>query len=248
MWKSPFMNIKDDVGKAETLYTHSFCLSSLAGKRVVGKVEEKRKGGEGGRGRRGERGRTEGGKNERINTSTIFSSLPPSPLLSSPFFCSFYILKYLFNFYSGMLFLGVTGMKAAVSHAPIDSNGRQKFVFFAFPHIGISDKGILGEVSIFSPLSPSLSILFPPLSPSPMEAKFSFFFPCSLPLIKAFWAYSLPSPLCSPLFFPLPLLSRSHSPLPLFILLLRLIAQDTPSLPRRAELSYSFGRNWLLIR
>lgn len=75
-WKSPFMNIKDDVGKAETLYTHSFCLSSLA----------------------------------------------------------------------GMLFLGVTGMKAAVSHAPIDHNGRQKFVFFAFPHIGISDKGVLGEV------------------------------------------------------------------------------------------------------
>eukprot|EP00026_Physarum_polycephalum_P011689 Phypoly_transcript_11930.p1 GENE.Phypoly_transcript_11930~~Phypoly_transcript_11930.p1 ORF type:complete len:334 (+),score=73.14 Phypoly_transcript_11930:115-1116(+) len=76
LWKSPFMNIKDDVGKAETLYTHSFCLSSLA----------------------------------------------------------------------GMLFLGVTGMKAAVSHAPIDDNGRQKFVFFAFPHIGISEKGVLGEV------------------------------------------------------------------------------------------------------
>lgn len=31
LWKAPFMNIKDDVGKAETLYTHSFCLSSLAG-------------------------------------------------------------------------------------------------------------------------------------------------------------------------------------------------------------------------
>lgn len=76
LWKAPFMNIKDDVGKAETLYTHSFCLSSLA----------------------------------------------------------------------GMLFLGVTGMKAAVSHAPIDNNGRQKFVFFAFPHIGINDKGVLGEV------------------------------------------------------------------------------------------------------
>lgn len=76
LWKAPFMNIKDEVGKAETLYTHSFCLSSLA----------------------------------------------------------------------GMLFLGVTGMKAAVSHAPIDGHGRQKFVFFAFPHIGISDKGTLGEV------------------------------------------------------------------------------------------------------
>lgn len=45
-----------------------------------------------------------------------------------------------------MLFLGVTGMKAAVSHAPIDHTGRQKFVFFTFPHIGINDKGVLGEV------------------------------------------------------------------------------------------------------
>lgn len=75
-WKSPFMNIRDDDGKDETLYTHSFLLSSLA----------------------------------------------------------------------GMLFLGVTGMKAAVSHAPFDKEGRQRFVFFAFPHIGISEKGILGEV------------------------------------------------------------------------------------------------------
>ena len=41
-------------------------------------------------------------------------------------------------------------MKAAVSHAPIDHNGRQKFVFFALPHIGISDKGLLGEVPLFS--------------------------------------------------------------------------------------------------
>jgi len=75
-WKQPFMQIPDDVGEEEILYTHSFILSSLA----------------------------------------------------------------------GMLFLGVTGMKAAVSHASCDKDGRQRFIFFAFPHIGISEKGILGEV------------------------------------------------------------------------------------------------------
>jgi len=75
-WKAPFIKIRDEEGKSETLYTHSFLMSSLA----------------------------------------------------------------------GMLFLGVTGMKAATSHAPHDKEGRQKYVFYAFPHIGISDKGILGEV------------------------------------------------------------------------------------------------------
>lgn len=76
-WKSPFMNIKDEEGKKETLYTHSFVMSSLA----------------------------------------------------------------------GMLFLGTTGMMAAVSHAPVDTkDGRQRYVFFAFPHIGLCDKGTFGKV------------------------------------------------------------------------------------------------------
>jgi len=74
-WKSPFMNIKDELGKKETLYTHSFIMNSLA----------------------------------------------------------------------GMLFLGKTGMQAAISHAPAEG-GRQRYVFYAFPHIGISDTGKLGEV------------------------------------------------------------------------------------------------------
>jgi len=74
-WKAPFMNIKDEFGKKETLYTHSFIMSSLA----------------------------------------------------------------------GMLFLGTSGMKAALSHAPLEK-GRRRYVFFAFPHIGIGDKGVFGEV------------------------------------------------------------------------------------------------------
>jgi len=46
---------------------------------------------------------------------------------------------------AGMLFLGTTGMGAAVSHAPLDGN-KQRFVFYAMPHIGIDHNGILGEV------------------------------------------------------------------------------------------------------
>ncbi len=55
-------------------------------------------------------------------------------------------LGYSYMLLLGMLFLGVTGMKAAISHAPYE-DGRQRYAFFAFPHIGISDRGTLGEVT-----------------------------------------------------------------------------------------------------
>lgn len=82
------MNIKDEMGKKETLYTHSFIMSSLAGMHCQ---------------------------------------------------CLVYSHQS-----SGMLFLGVTGMKAAISHSPLE-NDRKKFLFFAFPHIGLSDSGQFGE-------------------------------------------------------------------------------------------------------
>ncbi len=40
----------------------------------------------------------------------------------------------------GMIFAGKTGFGAALSHAPI-SDGRERFVFFAGPHIGIGREG-----------------------------------------------------------------------------------------------------------
>ena len=44
----------------------------------------------------------------------------------------------------GMIFWGKTGMQAALSHAPIDHNGVERFVFYAFPHISISSSGYVG--------------------------------------------------------------------------------------------------------
>jgi len=55
--------------------------------------------------------------------------------------------SFLLSSLAGMLFLGKTGMGAAVSHAPQDpTDKRQRFVFYAMPHIGIDHRGILGEV------------------------------------------------------------------------------------------------------
>jgi len=52
----------------------------------------------------------------------------------------------LFNFSSlaGMLYLGVTGFKAAHHHAP-NSDGTERYVYFAFPHIAIDENGIAGN-------------------------------------------------------------------------------------------------------
>lgn len=46
---------------------------------------------------------------------------------------------------AGMLFLGRTGMAAALDHAPAE-DGRRRLVFFCLPHIGIDASGELGPV------------------------------------------------------------------------------------------------------
>ncbi len=45
----------------------------------------------------------------------------------------------------GLAFLGRTGMGAALGHAPI-GDGRQRFVVFAFTHIGVDADGTVGQV------------------------------------------------------------------------------------------------------
>jgi len=51
-----------------------------------------------------------------------------------------------FNFSSlaGMLYLGVTGFQAAHHHAP-NTDGRERYVYFAFPHIAIDENGTPGN-------------------------------------------------------------------------------------------------------
>ena len=51
-----------------------------------------------------------------------------------------------FNFSSlaGMLYLGVTGFQAAHHHAP-NTDGRERYVYFAFPHIAIDEHGTPGN-------------------------------------------------------------------------------------------------------
>ncbi|MEZ5117812.1 MAG: hypothetical protein R2737_16245 [Candidatus Nanopelagicales bacterium] len=46
---------------------------------------------------------------------------------------------------AGMVFLGRTGIAAALGHAP-GEDGRHRFVAFCFPHIGIDDDGTVGRV------------------------------------------------------------------------------------------------------
>ena len=53
-----------------------------------------------------------------------------------------------FNFSSlaGMIFAGKTGMGAALAHAPISSDdGRERYIFFVMPHIGIDEEGAIGK-------------------------------------------------------------------------------------------------------
>lgn len=45
---------------------------------------------------------------------------------------------------AGMLFLGKTGMRAAQHHAPQDG-GRERYVHFAMPHVGIGPNGEIGQ-------------------------------------------------------------------------------------------------------
>eukprot|EP01127_Copromyxa_protea_P001228 TRINITY_DN1124_c0_g1_i2.p1 TRINITY_DN1124_c0_g1~~TRINITY_DN1124_c0_g1_i2.p1 ORF type:complete len:208 (-),score=34.18 TRINITY_DN1124_c0_g1_i2:40-663(-) len=46
----------------------------------------------------------------------------------------------------GMINLGRMGMKSAISHAPKDQGGKQRFIFYAFPHIGVHSSGELGHL------------------------------------------------------------------------------------------------------
>ena len=46
---------------------------------------------------------------------------------------------------AGLVFLGRTGLSAALSHVP-GEDGRHRFVAFCFPHIGIDDDGTVGRV------------------------------------------------------------------------------------------------------
>jgi limiting CO2-inducible B/C-like protein len=47
---------------------------------------------------------------------------------------------------AGMLFLGAAGMRAAQHHAP-GADGRQRFVIYVMPHVGIGGDGTLGVVN-----------------------------------------------------------------------------------------------------
>jgi hypothetical protein len=50
-----------------------------------------------------------------------------------------------FNFSSlaGMFFAGKTGLTAAMHHAPIE-DGKERYVFYALPHIAINEEGRIG--------------------------------------------------------------------------------------------------------
>jgi hypothetical protein len=46
---------------------------------------------------------------------------------------------------AGLVFLGRTGVRAALGHVP-GEDGRHRFVVFCFPHIGIDEDGTVGRV------------------------------------------------------------------------------------------------------
>jgi hypothetical protein len=46
---------------------------------------------------------------------------------------------------AGLVFLGRTGIRAALSHVP-GEDGRHRFVAFCFPHVGIDEDGVVGRV------------------------------------------------------------------------------------------------------
>ncbi len=49
-----------------------------------------------------------------------------------------------FSSLAGMLYLGVTGFQAAHHHAP-NTDGKERYVYFAFPHIAIDAQGTPGN-------------------------------------------------------------------------------------------------------
>lgn len=46
---------------------------------------------------------------------------------------------------AGMVLVGSTGLRAALSHVP-GEDGRHRFVAFCFPHVGVDDDGTIGHV------------------------------------------------------------------------------------------------------
>ena len=50
---------------------------------------------------------------------------------------------FIFSSLAGMIFLGKTGFLAAQHHAP-NKDGRERHVYFAFPHIGLDAQGHIG--------------------------------------------------------------------------------------------------------
>eukprot|EP00890_Picochlorum_soloecismus_P005650 jgi/Picsp_1/6086/NSC_03440-R1_low-co2 inducible protein len=60
------------------------------------------------------------------------------------------------NGLGGVLTCGVTGVAAGLSHAPVSKgSGKERYVFFSFPHISIDSKGEVGTIS--RPGRPGLS-------------------------------------------------------------------------------------------
>ena len=51
------------------------------------------------------------------------------------------------NGLGGVLTCGATGMGAGFSHSPLCASGRERYVFFSFPHISINSRGEVGPMS-----------------------------------------------------------------------------------------------------
>lgn len=52
------------------------------------------------------------------------------------------------NGLGGVLTCGVTGVGAGLSHSPVcETSGKERYVFFSFPHIGIDSAGVVGNIS-----------------------------------------------------------------------------------------------------
>ena len=52
------------------------------------------------------------------------------------------------NGLGGVLTCGVTGVKAGLSHSPVSaSSGKERYVFFSFPHIAIDAAGAVGAIA-----------------------------------------------------------------------------------------------------
>ncbi|GAB4813171.1 hypothetical protein N2152v2_000217 [Parachlorella kessleri] len=57
--------------------------------------------------------------------------------------------SFVINGLGGLLSCGLTGMAAGLSHSPADEalGGRERYIFFSFPHIAIDSRGTLGHIS-----------------------------------------------------------------------------------------------------